>query len=649
MADNREDDAGELETADFATSARRGGTLVYWITITLGVIGIGAAINQSFGINPAGFILIDNAYYYLLIAIFLSLSFLLFPAIKRHENRVPIYDWVLFVSTLYVGLYHAYHGGEIIERGWDTVAPLEPTLMAAALCLLALEGVRRAGGIALFSVCMIFFTFPLWAEQAPGFLWGVGKTPTELVRAYAMGFESIVGLPMRVAGNILIGFLIFGAALVVTGGGEFFMNFAAAILGRSRGGPAKVAVLASGFFGSLSGSVISNVVTTGRLTIPTMKRAGYSAPYAGAVEACASTGGTLMPPVMGAVAFIMAEFLNIPYSDIVIAAAVPSILFYAALLLQVDCHAAVHGLKGQPAEEIPSLIATLKQGWFYLLSLIVLVYVLVFARLEIYAPYFATIILVASAALFRKSDRFGFRQFLALIEESTRTIANIVAILAGVGVIVGSLAFTGVGGAFSRELVGFAQGNLWLLLAMGAITSFVLGMGVTVSACYIFLAIVLGPALIEFGIDPVASHLFILYWGMLSYITPPVALAAVAASVIAGSKQMETAITAMRLGSIKFVLPFILVLTPALILRGEDVGEIVAVVSACSLAIVLLAAGFEGYLYGVGRIGFFIRLAVFFCAAGLLYQDYRSWIAAVVGMALVYLLAWQTRARKTPQ
>ena len=188
----------------------------------------------------------------------------------------------------------------------------------------------------------------------------------------------------------------------------------------------------------------------------------------------------------------------------------------------------------------------------------------------------------------------AFEQFLALIEESTRTIANIVAILAGVGVIVGSLAFTGVGGAFSRELVGFAQGSLWLLLAMGAITSFVLGMGVTVSACYIFLAIVLGPALIEFGIDPVASHLFILYWGMLSYITPPVALAAVAASVIAGSKQMETAITAMRLGSIKFVLPFILVLTPALILRGEDVGEIVAVIAACSLAIVLLSGGLRG-------------------------------------------------------
>jgi TRAP-type uncharacterized transport system fused permease subunit len=254
---------------------------------------------------------------------------------------------------------------------------------------------------------------------------------------------------------------------------------------------------------------------------------------------------------------------------------------------------------------------------------------------------------VVSAALFRTKNRFNFAQFLALIIESTRTIANIIAILAGVGVIVGSLAFTGVGGAFSRELVGLADGNLWLLLAMGAVTSFLLGMGVTVSACYIFLAIVLGPALIEFGLDPIASHLFILYWGMISYITPPVALAAVAASVIAGSGQMETAMTAMRLGSIKFVLPFILVLTPALILRGDDPAEIVAVITACSAAIVLMAAGFEGYLYGIGRIGKVMRVVVFAAAAGLLYQDHRSWAVAAVGFALIYSVVYMRQRRST--
>ena len=224
---------------------------------------------------------------------------------------------------------------------------------------------------------------------------------------------------------------------------------------------------------------------------------------------------------------------------------------------------------------------------------------------------------------------------MALIVESTKTISNIIAILAGIGVIVGSLAFTGVGGAFSRELVGLAQGSLWLLLVMGAITSFLLGMGVTVSACYIFLAIVMGPALIEFGLDPIASHLFILYWGMLSYITPPVALAAVAASVIAGSKQMETAFVAMRLGSIKFILPFVIVLTPALIIRGEPL-DVVVTITACTIAVILMAAGFEGYLYHVGRIGKGMRTLMFLLAGGFLYPDTTSYAIATVATIIIY-------------
>lgn len=625
MADNNvaTADTDEIiipELPEEAAKKRLSG-IVYWITLLLGGFGILVAINQTFSLNAFNYVLIDNAYYYLLIAIFLSLAFLIFPGRKKDVDRVPLYDWGLFFVSMVTSLYLSYHGEDMIEKGWDIVAPVTPTIAAAVMCFLALEGVRRAGGTVLFFVCLTFFTFPLWTEYAPGFLWGAGKGPVELVRAYAMGFESIVGLPMRVAGNILIGFLVFGSALVVTGGGEFFMNFAAALLGKSRGGPAKVSILSSGFFGSLSGSVISNVITTGQLTIPTMKRAGYPSAYAASVEACASTGGTLMPPVMGAVAFLMAEFLNIPYGEIVIAAAVPSILFYLALLLQVDCYAAVNGLKGQPAEEIPRMMDTLKDGWFYLFSLALLVYMLVFLRIELYAPYYATIVLIVSATIFRKKEkRFNFARFKELIVESARIIANIVAILAGIGVIVGSLAFTGVGGAFSRELIGFAGGNLALLLAMGALTSFLLGMGVTVSACYIFLAIVLGPALIDFGLDPIASHLFILYWGMISYITPPVALAAVTAAVIAKSDQMETAMMAMRLGSIKFILPFIIVLTPALIMRGEAF-DIVVAISTCTVAVIAMAAGFEGYLYGIGRIGMLTRGLLFVSAAGFLYQD----------------------------
>ncbi len=632
-----EGDEPPLEVYEEVAKARITGP-VYWLTLLLGGFGIAVAINQTFSLNAFNFVLIDNQYFYLLIAIFLSLAFLIFPGRRKDAGRVPLYDWGLFAVTMVTALYLSYYGGDMVLKGWDLIAPPGPTAAAAVMCFLAMEGVRRAGGTILFSICLVFFTFPLWTEYAPGFLWGAGKGPVELVRAYAMGFESIVGMPMRVAGNILIGFLVFGSALVVTGGGEFFMNFAAALLGKTRGGPAKVAILSSGFFGSLSGSVISNVVTTGQLTIPTMKRAGYTPAYAASVEACASTGGTLMPPVMGAVAFLMAEFLNIPYRDIVIAAAVPSFLFYLALLLQVDCYAAVKGLKGQPASEIPSMLETLKDGWFYLFSLLLLVYLLVWARMELYAPYYATIVLLASAAIFRKKGRrFNLTKFRELIIESASIISSIIAILAGIGVIVGALAFTGVGGAFSRELLSLAGGSLPFILVMGAVTSFFLGMGVTVSACYIFLAIVMGPALIEFGLDPIASHLFILYWGMMSYITPPVALAAVAAAVIARSGAMETAFLAMRLGSIKFILPFIIVMTPSLIMRGEPDAILISI-GACVMAVMLMSAGFEGYLYGVGKLQWPSRIALLIGAAGFIYTDIYSYMAAAVLVAVTYVV-----------
>ncbi|MBT5810209.1 MAG: TRAP transporter fused permease subunit, partial [Rhodospirillaceae bacterium] len=474
---NSDDDARLEELLDEASSDRLTG-LVYWITLLYGGFGILVAMNQTFSWDPLGYVLVDNSFYYLLIGVFLPISFLVFPARKADQFHVPIYDWALFAVTLVSALYMSYHGSDMVEQGWDLVAPPEPTFVAAVICFLSLEAVRRAGGFALFVIVAMFFAFPLWTGSAPGFLWGVEKDALELVRSHAMGFESIIGVPMRVAGNLLIGFLIFGSALVVTGGGDFFMSFASALMGRSRGGPAKVAILSSGFFGSLSGSVISNVVTTGKLTIPTMKRVGYPSVYAGAVESCASTGGALMPPVMGAVAFLMAEFLNVPYATVMVAAVVPAVIFYIALLLQVDGYAAVNGLKGMDEKDVPDLWLTFKSGWYYIFSLVALVYMLVWMRLDLYAPYYAAAILIVCSFVFRKGEqRFNLDTLRELIIDSAKIISNIIAILAGVGMIVGSLAFTGVGGAFSRELLQIAGDNLYLLLGMGAVTSFLLGMG----------------------------------------------------------------------------------------------------------------------------------------------------------------------------
>jgi TRAP transporter 4TM/12TM fusion protein len=413
------------------------------------------------------------------------------------------------------------------------------------------------------------------------------------------------------------------------------MRFSVALMGRTRGGPAKVAVISSAIMGSVSGSVISNVLTTGAFTIPTMKRAGYPPHYAAAIEACASTGGTLMPPVMGAVAFIMASFLAVPYADIMVAAFLPALLFYLVLLFQVDNYAARSGLRGMEEHEIPHVIETLREGWPYLLSLAMLIYMLLFMRIEAYAPYYATLVLLA-VSMFQRQHRLNFDRLLALLNELTSSVSNLVAILAGVGLVVGGLSYTGVAGAFSRELLLYAGGNIPLMLFAGAITSFVLGMGMTVSACYIFLSILLAPALIAAGLDPIGSHLFILYWGMMSYITPPVALAAITAAGLAGADSWKTGLYAMRLGSVLFILPFFFVLNPALIMHGDARTILQAAVTSV-FAMWLLASAVESYLYRVGTITWPVRLVLLVAAMVLIYPGLYTDLTGLGLTALVYL------------
>ena len=616
----------------------------YWLAIAMGSAGVVLTINQTFNLHLFGQAIIDTSFYYLLLGLFLSLAFLAYPARDADREEIPWYDWALFAACIAATSYLAWHGGRIVAEGWDLAAPTEAVVVAGIICLLALEGVRRAGGMVLFILCAVFAVYPMFAGDMPGFLWGPSSGLAETLSAHGMGVESIIGVPMRTVASLLVGFLVFGSALVVTGGGEFFMALAVALMGRTRGGPAKVAVLSSGFFGSLSGSVISNVVTTGQMTIPTMKRVGYPAHYAGAVEACASTGGALMPPVMGAVAFIMAEFLNVPYSTVMLAAIVPALLYYGALLLQADHYAARNGLKGQPASEIPPLLPVLKRGWHFLFSLGLLTYLLLVMKQEALAPYIATAVLIGTTIVFGEK-RFGLAGLRDLAADATRNIVNIVAILAGVGFIVGSLSYTGVGGAFSRELLQFAGGNIYLLLILGALTSFILGMGMTASACYIFLAITLGPALIGGGLNPIGAHLFILYWGLISFITPPVALAAIAAASIARADPWRTGLWAMRLGLINFVLPFLFVLNPTLLLIGTPLQIVHDVATAC-FAVWLLAAGLEGWLYGVGAIGRASRVLLVAGALGLLVPGLATDLFGLGMLAAVYLgnLFWRRRA-----
>lgn len=591
-----------------ARSARLEGH-AFWATFVLTTLGLVLSINQVFNLGLGGFRPISTAYYYLMIGLFGAIGFLAFPARKPWRGPVPWYDWICAAALLGLTTWIASRAQYVIDAGWNTTGPLEAQIVAGVVIALVLEGLRRTGEMILFVFCLIFASFPLYAGHMPGFLWGVQLDLGQALNEHVYGLESLIGIPMQVVADTLIGFLVFGVVLASTGGGAFFMDFASALLGTTRGGPAKVAIVSSGFFGMLSGSPTSNVLTTGTLTIPTMKRCGYPAAYAGAIEACASTGGALMPPVMGAAAFIMANFLNVPYADVVVAAFLPALLYFFALFMQTDFYAARNGLRGTGADEVPPLMHTLIGGWYYIGALIALTLLLLVWRLEGEAPFWVSLFLVLIAIVRARALGFTPRYFAGLVVDVGQTVAQIVGLIAGIGLIIGALSITGVANSFSRELVQYAGNNIMLLLATGALTSFILGMGMTASACYIFLAIVLAPALITTGLDPMAVHLYVFYWGLVSFITPPVALAAIAAASIAKADAIQVGLRAIRIGCLLFLLPVLFVLQPALILKGE-LMEVLQAATTAVAAVVLLAASFEGYFYWAGRLPVWSRIIV---------------------------------------
>ena len=576
----------------------------FWRAVLLGatVFSVALSAYQLFNLGRyVGYVPIDTQYFYILLTALLPLAFILYPVSRRAPmDRVPLYDVALAALAVAVNLFYAYKSRDIVDLGWEYAAPDYVIYVSFVMWALVLEAARRAGGLAIFCIAGVISLYPVVADYLPGILSGHMQTFGDTAAFHALSSESVLGIPMRAFANLVIGFLIFGVALQYTGGGKFFLNLAFALLGHVRGGPAKVAIFASGLMGSMSGSVITNVLTTGVMSIPAMRRVGFARAYAGGVEACASTGGVLMPPIMGATAFVMATFLEVPYIDIAIAAIIPSTLYFFGLFMQIDAYAAKNDLKGLPRAELPSLARTLKEGWHFIAVFVLLIYMLVHLQREALAPYYATALLIAINQIF-PYHRWSLTDLVNFIAGVGRLFAELAAILAGIGLIVGALAVTGKVGSIAGDLVLIAGNSPLILLLMGAITSFILGIGMTVTAAYIFLAITLAPALTGSGLSPMAVHLFMLYWGMLSYITPPVALGAYAASTLAESPPMRTGFEAMRLGSIIYFIPFFFVLNPALIMQGEW-SDILQVTVSAMIGVVLLAAALQGYLFGFGDL-----------------------------------------------
>ena len=572
-----------------------------WLLIAATVLSLVISIYQLFNLGSyGGFVPIDTQYFYALLAVLLPMTFIVFPAHRGGAGGMKWYDALLAAAALGINVYFLVYARDIVDLGWEYSSPDHIQYASMVLWVLVLEAARRAGGLPVFLVAFIISLYPLYAEYVP-YPFDSPAEPFGVTVAYhAVSSESIFGIPFRAFASLVIGFLLFGVALQHTGGGKFFLDLAFALLGHVRGGPAKVAIFASGLMGSMSGSVITNVLTTGSMTIPAMKRVGFRPAYAGGVEACASTGGVLMPPIMGATAFVMATYLAVPYSDIVIAAVIPSFLYFFGLFVQIDAYSARMGLKGIAREELPSIGQALKDGWYYILVFALLIWMLLVLQREALAPYYATVLLIGINQL-SKSTRWNWQKLLDFIIGTGRLFVELAAILAGIGMIVGALSLTGKISTLASELLDAAGANVMLLLLMGALASFIMGIGVTVTVAYIILAITLGPALTQAGLNPMAVHMFMLYWGMLSFITPPVALGAFAAASLAQSNPMRTGFEAMRLGSIIYFIPFFFVLNPGLIMQGP-VDIILKVTLTAIIGVVLLASALQGYMVGIGSL-----------------------------------------------
>ena len=573
-----------------------------WLLIALSVASILFSAYQVFNLGRyTGCVPIENQYFYAIVALLLPTAFIVFPVSgKPGHDGMAWYDIILFLVTGGICLVFVYFSIDMLDEGWEFSAPEEMQWLSLLLVLLAIEAVRRTGGGIVTAIIVIFAVYPLSAGEKPGVREGTTESLWETVAYYALSTEALIGIPTRAFAGLVIGFLLFGVALQYTGGGQFFLNLAFALLGHVRGGPAKVAIFASGLMGSMSGSVITNVLTTGALSIPAMKRIGFQPHVAGGVEACASTGGVLMPPIMGATAFIMAINLEVPYRDIVVAAVIPSVLYFFALFMQIDGYAARNNLEGLPKIELPSVRQTLKDGWYYVAVFALLIYLLVFMQREAQAPFYATILLLVINQTHPK-HRWNWDRFVEFLVATGRLFAELAAILVGIGLIVGSLSYSGKIGTLAFELLQLAGNNVALLLMLGALASFIMGIGVTVTVAYIILALTLAPALTDSGLSAMGVHMFMLYWGMLSYITPPVALGSFAAASLAQANPMRTGVESMRLGTIIYFVPFFFVLDPGLIMQGEPL-HILTVFGCAILGVVVLSTSLQGYLYGIGDL-----------------------------------------------
>ena len=571
--------------------------------------------------------------------------FILYPATRRGaKDRTPWYDWLLAAAGFSVIGYIVVFFNEISRRGANPT-DMEIYLGIAAIVLIV-EGGRRIVGNVLPCLSIIFLAYCYFGNYVPGIFQIRGYSLSRIIQHMYLTPEGIFGLALGVSATFVIVFIIFGAFLSHSGGARFFNELALAVAGGRPGGPAKVAVVASGLLGTISGSSVANVATTGAFTIPLMKRVGYQPYYAGAVEACASTGGQLMPPIMGAGAFIMGEFLGIPYLTIAGAAVIPAFLYYAAIFTNVHIRARKKGLQGLPKEQLPALKEVMRADGHLVIPVIVIIATLLMKYTPLRAGFIGVISVIVVSSL-KKNTRMSFATIFKALEDGARGALGVAMACALVGFIVGTSSLTSLGLTISNNIIEIAGGNLLLTLVMAMCACIILGMGLPTTANYIVCSTIIAPALIGMSVMPLAAHLFVFYFGIMADITPPVCLAAFTGAGIAGASPSKTGFTATRIAIASFMLPYCFVYNPMLLLQRVVYWELAILVISAFLGVMMLAGALEGWLFRDLRVA--ERAVIGAAAVAAIHHDITASVCSIVVLltAAVYFYKTKSLAAKT--
>lgn len=572
----------------------------------------------------------------------LFLAFILYPACRRSEKKatVDIVSVVLAFVSVGVIAYWSFFYLDIIQRAGEMNAV--DFAVSVAAVILTLEATRRVCGLPVFIIGILALLYCYFGHLVPGFFNHRGFSLLRIFTYMYLSTEGLLGIPIGVVSTFVFLFLLFGAFLAKTGISTFFNDFANALCGQSVGGPAKVAVVSSALQGTISGSSIANVVASGSFTIPAMKKTGYTPEFAAAVEAAASTGGQLMPPVMGAAAFLMAEFTGIPYSKVALAAALPAILYFTGIFIAVHIEARRLGLKGLEKDAIPDLWALLRKKGILFTPILVIVVVLSMGFTPMRAGLLGILSSIIVGSLF-KDGRMDIKDVASCMENGARLAIGVATVSATAGIVVGAIALTGLGLKMANGLVELAGGSLFFTMCLTMISSLVLGMGVPTTANYVITSTICSVALIQLGVPVIAAHLFVFYFGIIADITPPVCSAVFAGAAIAGANPMKAGMNATKLAIGAFIIPYIFVLSPELVLVDVRLWDLLRIIPGALIGMTCVSSGVQGWFFG--KISILMRILLVVCGLLLIDPGVYSDIVGAAGACILSLYSYNKARR----